>query len=175
MHDRIQHPAREHPVDFGEMAFGGGLSGLAAEQAFKRLQHQRALDAHHHVPLDRFRLDRNRDRVRRKLRPRRRPGVLADVADGDLDFGVQLAAQRTAERLAEAVERAQDTTPELGCELRRLGEVERSHLIHGIARRLEDRGLLGLIDLLDVLDAGLIARHVVVADAHAGVLSSAGD
>ncbi len=42
------------------------------------------LDAQQHVPLDRLRLDRDRDRIGRQLRLGGRPRVLADVGDGEL-------------------------------------------------------------------------------------------
>ncbi len=131
MHDGVEQAACEHPVDFRQVALERGLRRLAAEQAFERLQDERQLDAHQHVPLDPLSLDGHGDRVCWQLRLRRRPRVLADVGEDDLDFGVQLAGQRAAERLAKGVERADDPSPQLGRELGRLGEVERADLLVG--------------------------------------------
>ena len=72
-HDRVEHAAREHPVDLRQVAFGGRLRGLAAEQAFERLQHERQLDAHQHVPLDRSRPRLRPRSSRRAAAPWRRP------------------------------------------------------------------------------------------------------
>ena len=125
-HDRVEHAPGEHPVDLRQMALLGRVGGLAAEQAFERLQHERQLDAHQHVPFDRLGLDGHGDRVGGQLRLGGGPGVLADVGEDELDLGFQLGCEPAAERLAEHVERAHDAPAQLGGELGWLGEVERA-------------------------------------------------
>ena len=124
--------ARQHPVDLRQMALGGRLRGLAAEQAFERLQHERLLDAHQHVPLDRCGLDRDRDRVGGQLRLGRRPRVLADVASTATSTSAfSSPASEPPSASQKRVERAHDPAPQLGRELGRLGEVERAELLAG--------------------------------------------
>ena len=69
------------------------MRGLAAEQAFERLQQERLLDAEQHLTLDRLRFDRDRDRVGGQPRLGGRPSVLVDLGDAELDFHRQLVGQ----------------------------------------------------------------------------------
>jgi hypothetical protein len=72
--------------------------------------------------------------------------VLGYLGYADLDLGFQLAAQAPGELLAERLQRARDAMPDLGCELRRLGEVERPYALSLRLRRAAlPVGLLALV------------------------------
>ena len=123
---RLQQALRERPVDFAEAPLGGGLGGVAAEQALERLQYQRRLDAEQHLRVDRLHSQRHGDRVRRQWRLGGRPGELAGVRHGELHRSAQLGGEPHREGFAEGAQRTQDPAAQLGGELGGLGEVHRA-------------------------------------------------
>ena len=84
---------------------GRRLRGLAAEQAFERLQQQRQLDAEQQLGAARARADGDRERVGGKPGLGGGPGVLGSPRARELDLALQLAREPRRERLAEGLER----------------------------------------------------------------------